>query len=339
MKLMSIIIPVYNAENYLDKTIQSVINQSIGFNNIELILVDDNSSDGSKIIIEKYCNKYDNIIPYYSNKNHGFPGFGRNMGIKMATTDYIMFLDNDDEYDKDICKKLYETLVDENADVVSCGRVLIDYLGQLKDSYYFIGGKHKNNLVIFENDEILSFCSITVWNKIFKKEIIYDNNLKFLENSSADDFAFSVEYHIKSNKLVHLKDYYGYNWNIRGESLSNTIKIQHIEEVLVAYNYIVKKIKKENKLNYSFELLRHMVSLLVLKSSYLDVNYSSFKKILKDIHDFESFIEFDSTLNDQLLNKANKLILSNRYLMSIVYLRVLKHLRKINFLRKIRRKK
>ena len=101
MYKISMIIPVYNAEKYLKRTINSIINQSIGFENIELILVDDNSQDNSKSIIEEYVAKYDNVIGIYSNENHGFPGFGRNKGIEIASAQYIMFSDNDDEHDKE----------------------------------------------------------------------------------------------------------------------------------------------------------------------------------------------------------------------------------------------
>ena len=94
---VSVIIPVYNAEKNLKNTVQSVINQSIGFENIELILVDDASTDDSKNIIKSLSKEYNNIIHYYSKKNHGAPGFGRNTGLKLATSNYIMFLDNDDE--------------------------------------------------------------------------------------------------------------------------------------------------------------------------------------------------------------------------------------------------
>ena len=111
MYKISMIIPVYNAEKYLKRTINSIINQSIGFENIELILVDDNSQDNSKSIIEEYVAKYDNVIGIYSDKNHGFPGFGRNKGIEIASGQYIMFSDNDDEHDKDLCLLLFQKML------------------------------------------------------------------------------------------------------------------------------------------------------------------------------------------------------------------------------------
>ena len=92
----------------------------------DLFLVDDNSQDNSKSIIEEYVAKYDNVVAFYSNENHGFPGFGRNKGIEIASAQYIMFSDNDDEHDKDLCLKLYEAIVSEDADIASCDKVKRD---------------------------------------------------------------------------------------------------------------------------------------------------------------------------------------------------------------------
>lgn len=331
--LISVIIPVYNAENYLDKTIDSVINQSLGFDNIELILIDDNSKDNSKKIIERYCDKYENIIAYYSEENHGFPGFGRNMGLKLATSEYIMFLDNDDEYDADICKNLLDAIVDIDADMASCGRVLINDISEIKDDYQWIDGKDYEDYIIFENEDILSFDSITIWNKIFKKEIIDFFNLTFIEDSSADDFVFSIDYHLKSKKIVHLKNYHGYLWNIRNDSLSHDIKLEHIEEVLQAYtNHIINK--HWNKIRNSNILVNHMVFLLVSKCAGLNVNFKDFKKILNDIYNFENKFDIDIKINNRLFNTANILILKKHFYLAILYLNMIRTLRKSSNLRK-----
>lgn len=171
MYKISMIIPVYNAEKYLKRTINSIINQSIGFENIELILVDDNSQDNSKSIIEEYVAKYDNIIGIYSDKNHGFPGFGRNKGIEIASGQYIMFSDNDDEHDEDLCLKLYEAIVSEDADIASCDKVKRDNIKDIPVSEKYVGGKlSSNGNIIVSNDDLAYFEDITIWNKIFKKK-------------------------------------------------------------------------------------------------------------------------------------------------------------------------
>ena len=102
----------------LKRSINSIVNQTIGFENIELILVDDNSSDSSKNILYEYSNNYPNIKVFFSEENHGFPGYGRNIGLKNASADYIMFIDNDDEYENDFCEKVYDIIKSKNCDVV-----------------------------------------------------------------------------------------------------------------------------------------------------------------------------------------------------------------------------
>ena len=189
---VSVIIPIYNAEENLSNAISSVINQSIGFENIELILVDDNSKDNSKKIIENFCSKYDNIIPFYSKENHGAPGFGRNIGLKLATSEFIMFMDNDDEYEIDICKKLYETIIKEKSDIVCCNKITVDPISNIKQHIPYSNGIEHNGYVTITNDDILLFDSVAVWNKIYRTEIIKKNNLKFLETTRADDFAFTI---------------------------------------------------------------------------------------------------------------------------------------------------
>ena len=336
---VSVIIPVYNAEKTLENTINSVINQSIGFENIELILVDDNSTDNSKELIKKFQHEYTNITSYFSNKNHRFPGFGRNKGIELSSAEYIMFLDNDDEYDKDMCKKLYETMIKYEVDLVSCGRVLIDHIGKIKDNYIPSSENYQKDYLIYENKNILSYDSVTVWNKIFKKENITKFNLKFLEDSSSDDFVFSIEYNIYSQRILHLTDYYGYHWNLHDTSLSHTINIEHFEEVFNAYTYLVNKLKLENKLNDSEVILNHMIALLISKCIDLKTNLKNFKKILNDIYTFEIESNYNSELAENFLNIPNKLILKKHFNLAILYFRSIHFLKKFTFLRKINRKK
>ena len=102
--------PVYNAEKELNAAIDSIINQSLGFEKIELIIVDDCSTDNSRNIISDYANEYDNIVPVFLDENSGLPGKPRSLGIKYASADYISFLDSDDEYLKEGLENLYNTI-------------------------------------------------------------------------------------------------------------------------------------------------------------------------------------------------------------------------------------
>ena len=98
---ISVIVPTYNARDYLMNAVNSVINQDFGFENIELILIDDNSSDGTKEVLKKLSEEYENIKTIFLEENSGSPSKPRNIGIRNAKSKYIMFLDNDDSYCED----------------------------------------------------------------------------------------------------------------------------------------------------------------------------------------------------------------------------------------------
>ena len=103
--LFSVVIPIYNCEKYLDETINSIVKQTIGFKNIELILVNDGSTDNSEQICLKYKNKYKNII-YIKQENAGVAE-ARNKGLEIASGELINFLDSYDKWEKDVFKKVY----------------------------------------------------------------------------------------------------------------------------------------------------------------------------------------------------------------------------------------
>ena len=114
---VSVIIPVYNVENYIEKCLESVINQTI--DEIEIIVVNDGSTDLSKERINKYLNKYKDKIKYLEKENGGLSS-ARNYGMKFATGEYIAFLDGDDYIELDAYQKMYEKAKEENADMVEC---------------------------------------------------------------------------------------------------------------------------------------------------------------------------------------------------------------------------
>ena len=337
MYLLSLIIPVYNAEEYLENAITSIINQSIGFNNIELILVDDFSTDNSKKIIEKYAKKYNNIMPFYSNENHGHPGFGRNTGLKNATAEYIMFMDNDDELDTNMCKNLYETIQNENADIVCCNTHTIDPLGEIKGTIPYTNGIEKENFVIIKNDDLLRFRNNSLWNKIYKKAIIDNSDIQFQENTYADDLIFTSTYFIKAKKLIYLKDYYGYKWHIRSDSLSHKVKKEHIIGLITAYRQLSEIFKKENKWELGHNILRNHAGFLLDQCSYLDENREEVKKILKEVHDYE--VENDiNKLNAPIMNIINYFILKEHYTIAWLLFKIFNKIRGFEILRKINMK-
>ena len=119
MYKISVIVPVFNVEDTLQNAFDSILNQSIGFKNLEVIFVDDKSTDKSANIIKSYSKKYNNVKSVILDENSGFAGKPRNIGIENATAPYLMFLDPDDIFLEDACEILYDNINKNNLELVS----------------------------------------------------------------------------------------------------------------------------------------------------------------------------------------------------------------------------
>jgi len=222
---VSVIIPVYNAEKYLKTAIDSVINQTIGFENIELIIVNDNSNDNSEQIIKEYSNKYDNIIDIHLDKNSGLPGKPRNIGIDNATADYIIFLDADDEYLPEAFELLYNTITHEESDFVmgshfhnnGSRQMKIDILHYCDDTSDVININPLKDQLNFNRT---SHNHVAPWGKIFNKKLINDNNIRFPEDTLAEDTYFYFKTLVNSTKVTLLPNNEIYMYNIYETSKS-----------------------------------------------------------------------------------------------------------------------
>ena len=283
MYKVSVIMPVYNAGKYLGCALDSVVNQSMGFENIELILVDDKSSDNSRDIIEEYSSKYSNIKPIFLDENTGCPGIPRNIGIKNATSDYIMFIDNDDEYLPEICDKLYNTMISEDADIVVCDALWTDNHGDL--------GRPISSDEVVYGKEIIYFDNVNIWNCIFKKSIILDNDISFIDGIN-EDSVFTLEYYILSEKLVYLKGFVGYHHFLRMDSSSLT-SFYWDSNVIKSYDLLVKLLEGTNcDLNRFFKkkIQTSLVNTIILE------NNKEIKDMLVLLYDFERRINFNGDL-------------------------------------------
>ena len=286
MYKISVIMPVYNAEEYLEDTLNSVINQTIGFENIELIIVDDCSTDNSRDILERYSEKYPNIKVIIMDKNSGCPGIPRNVGIKNATSDYIMFIDDDDEYFPEICDKLYNTIISENADIAVCTTLYTDNQGDA--IVYFNSDK------FVYDDEIVYFEDDAIWNSIFKTSIILDNNISFIDGY-VEDGIFICEYSLHCKKLVYLNDYVGYHHFLRKDSTS-TVSL-HTELNTIKSLDILAELLNEDKWDLD-RFFKHHIQRIILASIEIG-NKNEIKELLSTLSDFEKKI-----------NGSNKLLIT-----------------------------
>ena len=201
--LLSVIIPVYNVEKYLAQTLDSVINQT--YKNLEIICVNDGSKDNSRNILEEYKNKDSRII-IVDQENQGLAA-ARNTGLKHFTGELVAFLDSDDWLELDFYEKLIERLALDNSDIAvgETHYVYSDRISQTDWVNDFTFYKtHKDILEsIEEKQNIIYACAC--WNKIYRADLIKDNNLEFPYGLFIEDVPFTFAATILANKISLVK--------------------------------------------------------------------------------------------------------------------------------------
>lgn len=233
---ISVIVPIYNAEKYLNKCVDSLINQTK--KELEFILVNDGSTDKTEEIIKSYK---DSRIKYFKNKNQGI-GKTRNFGIEKATGKYIMFLDSDDYLKNNACEILYKSVEKTDADLAICDFYKI----------YDSGAEEKIKLLSFKpttlrkTPSLVNEINLAPWNKLYKKELITKNKIKFVENLKYEDAPFVIEAFSKAGKIIKVDEYLNY-YLIHGNS-ETTVRDKRCFDILKIIDLIRKNTKNEEYL-------------------------------------------------------------------------------------------
>lgn len=210
-ELISIIIPVYNAVEYLDRCLKSIRNQT--YKIFECICVDDGSVDDSKIILSNFV-ELDSRFKYIYQENAG-PSAARNNGIDTSKGEYITFVDADDYIDDDYLQNLLHAIIGSNADICCCGYNCI----LPNDQYKWNDFESSNNISrdLFLKQLLTGTGGIT-WGKLYKSELIKENCITFPNNISiCEDQIFAVDCWKYAHNYSAI-NYYGYNYNCCNES-------------------------------------------------------------------------------------------------------------------------
>lgn len=205
-KKVSIILPVYNAEEYLCRCLNSVLKQD--YQNIELIALNDGSIDQSLSILNNYKDEYPDKLIVVDQENMGVSKT-RNKGIQMATGEYLMFIDNDDYFDDGYISKYVNQIESGDYEIVLGGYKRPDFNGELVEE------------VKLEHKEFNKFKVVAAWAKIFRTSFIKDNNIQFLNTNIGEDIPFTIVAVNLTNK-IKIIDYVGYNWFYNEKSVSST---------------------------------------------------------------------------------------------------------------------
>ena len=219
--IVSIVIPIFNNASYLKECLDSVQAQS--FKAIEVICIDDGSTDDSKLIIKNFCNK-DKRFRYIYQRNEG-AGAARNHGIKASKGRYLMFLDGDDIFDPNLVQMMFDKIDKYDSDVVICkaNKLKEDKLYKAKYIDFDILKDKRSIKLADYADKAFQIFQLVPWNKMYRKELINREGLLFqnIKNSNDTFFVFSclmlarkisiinkplINYRIHSNSLVRKKD-------------------------------------------------------------------------------------------------------------------------------------
>lgn len=260
-KKVSIIVPIYNVQDYLEDCVKSITNQS--YSNLEVILVDDGSPDNSGIIADKLAEK-DERIKVIHKKNGGLSD-ARNVGMENATGDYLMFADSDDMMVQDGILKMVEKIEKEDADYVIGNYINCDEDGTYWEKPVFNKEKYKSfKLSIDDYVDSFFIMNSGVWNKIFNHEFIKKLNLKFKIGLPAEDAMFTTYYFIKSTKVYYIPDIvYCYRQRGAGTSISMNCTKKYFTGINEAYRVIYENFRDNQKLGfYRFFYAKSMTYML-----------------------------------------------------------------------------
>lgn len=295
----SIIVPVYNTEKYIEKAIYSLISQT--FQMIEIIIIDDNSSDNTSNICDLLASKYPFIKVIHLQKNKGVSN-ARNIGIEIAKGEYISFLDADDYVDKDFYEKIYWCLKNNKYDVLMVG---------VKEEYFDQEGSIKNNNIIDVKNGIYGSYDIYdimpmyfrntlfryVWNKCYKREYLYKIKVKFKNIKMGEDVDFNIDVFKDIETFVTLeKCYYHYV-----KSNTNSATAKFIENY---WNIHIELLNKEINLFKIWGKQKETEEFICneyIKAVYISLQLTYYKEALMD--NKKRMIFLNGIYNSQLYKK------------------------------------
>ena len=326
MKKVSVIVPFYNVEKYIDKCLNSLVNQTL--EDIEIIIVNDGSKDNSETIAKKYASKYKNKIIYLEKENGGLSD-ARNYALPYATGEYIAFLDSDDYVEFDMYKQMYEKAKKENADIVEC-----DFLWEYPNERIESKGRNYK-----DKHDILLNARVVAWNKLIKRELIEKTKVKFPYGLRYEDVEFFYKLIPYINKLEIVNKSF-VHYVQRDNSISNS-QNSRTKEIIDILDNVINYYKKNSIYGEYKNELEYNYARYLLCSSFLRMIMIEDKKERKEIIKY-SWDKLNNTFpnwkkNNYIKNKN----LKNKYMLSVnnITIKLYEKIGRISFVRKMLQRK
>lgn len=303
---VSIIVPMYNSEKYISRCLESLVNQT--YENIEIILIDDGSIDKTYTICEKWVDK-DNRIKLFKHENHGV-SYTRNKGIKYSKGKYLSFIDADDIIDDDFIEYLLVLMENYKSDLSVIGLKHFNYEDKIEKNVH-------NSIKVYKDKNMISglFNDFGGYmaNKLYKKEIIVNNQLSIDENILlSEDLLFNVSYVNYCSNIVYdsISKYY---YRQHNQSAFNNLNNKRWFDVLNVFEILIEKFKNNeellNEINYHY--------LLILYESKYRIKKLNDKNMENRIH--KSLMNFKNIKLNLNLKQTIKIVIF-KYFPNIVML-------------------
>lgn len=261
MSLISIIVPIYNVEQYLDRCLWSIRRQT--YSQLEIILVNDGSPDNSHIIMDKHASEDDRIS--IIDKTNGGLSSARNVGIKASKGELIAFIDSDDWIEHDMFEKLLNAMLESQSDISVCD-VRSEYEdGTLKASL-LQAVDYPDIIDISKNKDAFMAFDCFACNKLFKKDLFVNNNIYFPEGLLYEDIGTFPRVFFRTKRISIVRDQL-YHYIVRGGAITQTFNLKGLDYLkvteIVAHDLLQLKDSSFNKYLESFKIMHNFFSLSI----------------------------------------------------------------------------
>ena len=311
----SVIIPVYNVEKYIDRCLKSIISQN--YDDLEIIVIDNGSTDSSGIICDTYASECSNISVYHI-ENHGV-GSARNFGLSKARGEFIYFVDSDDYLVGNLFADFADKLVSDLDLVVFCYYNSFEEdlteKSRTEKSLPFKGNYDKDGFIKIFKELFLSDMLYTVWNKIYRREFLLENNLSFEQYKLGEDVRFNLNVYRNVNRIFLSQDsYYVYVIGRKGSAMSsyNPKRIQYQLQELKMVDSLLSDWYLD-----SFDLDQTIKARILMSNIYniskQNTQFSSKVEYVKDICENKDIKSFIHTEENDLKPFINYLLKQKRY--------------------------
>ena len=298
MVKVSVIITTHNTEQYLVKCLDSIVNQTL--QEIQIIIVDDVSTDNTLCIAKQYAEQYKNVSVLSLSESCG-PGGARNQVLQQAAGKYVAFIDSDDWVELNYFKTMYEEAEKLNADIVACGLIreydypVSDPIYKCKyEQEYVFSGEIAFRIMTNEYKYGINFLPSAL-NKIYRREFLEDNSLKFPENIFFEDQPFSYSCTLAAEKVACIPGTLYHHYKRNG-SIVQSFNRRNVDDMMTAYHMINDFLHQNNiyekyRFNY-YSSLQHFYNLIIRQIFEFVIDEKQKKELIK-----YSFIELKELID------------------------------------------